>query len=268
MPVHPRLPPVIDVVPPGISLSVVSSYLDSLLRLSEIPDEANAVNGLQVANGGTITRIVAAVDASQDTVNAAVAGGPGALILVHHGLLWDGNLPVTRRRYNRLRALFSGDAALYAAHIPLDVHPELGNNVALADLLDLRVQGWFGQYKGINLGVWCDCDLSRDELHGRLQAKLERSCQLIPGGPDRVHRVGIISGAGGTMVGQAIAAGLDTFITGEGPHHTFFDATEGNINLIYAGHYATEQLGVQRLAQHLSSRFGIPWEYHHHDTGL
>ena len=251
-----------------VSLSAVSSYLDSLLRLSEIPDESNALNGLQVTNGGIINRLVAAVDASQDTIDAALSGGPGALILVHHGLFWDGNVPVTGRRYRRLQALLGGDTALYSAHIPLDVHPELGNNVALAELLDVPVQGWFGQYKGINLGVACDRELPRNVLLTRLQDALGVACRLIPGGPDPVRRMGIISGAGGTMVGQAISAGLDTLITGEGPHHTYFDAIEGQINLIYAGHYATEQLGIQRLAQHLSGRFGIPWEFHHHDTGL
>ena len=253
---------------PGISLSVISSYLDSLLRISDIPDESNAVNGLQVANSGVINRLFAAVDASQDTINAAGAGGPGALILVHHGLLWDGNVAVTGRRYNRLRTLFSNDLALYGAHIPLDVHPELGNNVALAELIGLTVRGWFGQYKGIDLGVWGDCELPREVLHRRLEEKLGVSCKLIPGGPARTSRVGIISGAGGNMIMQAIGAGLDSYITGEGPHHTYFDATEGGVNLFYAGHYATEQLGVQRLARHLSSRFMIPWEYHHRDTGL
>lgn len=252
----------------GISLPVITSYLDSLLRLSEIPDESNAVNGLQVANSGFINRMVAAVDASQEAIDAAGSGGPGALILVHHGLLWDGNAPVTGRRYNRLRALFTRDLALYGAHIPLDVHPELGNNVALADMLGIPVHGWFGAYKGIDLGVWGGCELPRENLLLRLDEKLGVKCKLIPGGPARTSRVGIISGAGGNMIGQAIHAGLDTFITGEGPHHTYFDATEGGVNLIYAGHYATEQLGVQRLAQHLSDRFSIPWEFYHRDTGL
>jgi dinuclear metal center YbgI/SA1388 family protein len=254
--------------PPELSLPVLSTYLDSLLRISEIPDESAAVNGLQVANSGIINRLVAAVDASQETIDDAGAAGPGALILVHHGVLWDGNVPITGRRYRRLRALFDHDLALYGAHIPLDIHPELGNNVALAALLEMPVRGWFGDYKGIHLGVWGDCELPREILLQRLEEKLGVSCRLIPGGSDRTSRVGIISGAGGSMIGQAIRAGLDTYITGEGPHHSYFDATEGGVNLIYAGHYATEQLGVQRLAQHLSSRFGIPWEYYHRDTGL
>ena len=255
-------------VPSAVSLPTLTSYLDSLLRLADIPDESNAVNGLQVANRGEVHRIVAAVDASQETFDEAARGGPGALILVHHGLFWDGNLPVTGRRYRRLRSLFDHDLALYSAHIPLDVHPELGNNVALAELIGLQVKGWFGQYKGVSIGVWGELSMDRHLLLRQLDQKLGVQSQLIPGGPDTTARVGIISGAGGTMVRDAIRAGLDTYITGEGPHHTYFDAAEEGVNLVFAGHYATEELGVQRLAEHISTRFGIPWEYHRHDTGL
>ena len=252
----------------SVSLPILTSYLDSLLRLGEIPDDSNAVNGLQVANRGEVNRIVAAVDASQQTIDAAGEGGAGALILVHHGLFWDGNAPVTGRRYRRLRSLFDRDQALYSAHIPLDVHPELGNNVALAELLGLEIKGWFGQYKGIPIGVWGEMVTDRDLLVRRLDEKLGVQSRLIPGGPAKTGRVGIITGAGGGMIQDAIRTGLDTYITGEGPHHTYFDASEDGVNLIYAGHYATEELGVQRLAQHLSARFGIPWEYHRHETGL
>jgi dinuclear metal center YbgI/SA1388 family protein len=255
-------------VPSAVSLQILTSYLDSLLRLADIPDEPNAVNGLQVANRGEVHRIVAAVDASQETFDEAARGGPGALILVHHGLFWDGNIPVTGRRYRRIRSLFDHDLALYSAHIPLDVHPELGNNVALAELIGLQVKGWFGQYKGIPIGVWGELSQGRDLLIRQLDQKLGVRSQLVPGGPDTTARVGIISGAGGTMIRDAIRIGLDTYITGEGPHHTYFDAAEEGVNLVFAGHYATEELGVQRLARHLSTRFGIPWEYHRHATGL
>lgn len=253
---------------PAVSLPILTSYLDSFLRIGEIPDESNAVNGLQVANLGAVHRIVAAVDASQETIEAAGAGGPGALLLVHHGLLWDGNAPVTGRRYRRLRALFDHDQALYSAHIPLDVHPELGNNVALAELIGLEVKGWFGHYKGIPVGVWGEMTIARSGLVRQLNQKLGVQSKLIAGGPDQASRVGIISGAGGNMIRDAVRIGLDTFITGEGPHHSYFDASEEGVNLIYAGHYATEELGVQRVARHLSDRFGIPWGYHRHDTGL
>ncbi len=255
--------------PRSIPLETVAAYLDTYLRIAEVPDSPQALNGLQVANSGTVTGIVAAVDATQDTIDG-ISGrdGPGRLLLVHHGLFWDGNQPVTGRRYRRLRSLLQHEIAVYSAHIPLDVHPEMGNNVALAEMLGMPVQGWFGQHRGVPIGVWGELTITMDDLVRRLDAGLETRSKLIPGGPDHAARVGIISGAGGSAIGEAIAAGLDTFITGEGAHHTYFDAAEGGINVIYAGHYATEILGVQRLARHLSDRFDVPWEFHRHDTGL
>jgi len=260
------------------ALSEVAVYLDGYLRIREVPDEANAVNGLQVENGGEIGRIVAAVDASLETILQAGAAGapPGgaagpALLLVHHGLFWDGNVPLTGRRFRRIRALLERDIALYAAHIPLDVHPEVGNNVVLAGRLGMRVGGWFGSYRGVPIGVWGEAPAElrgREALTRRLGEMLRVDPRLIPGGPADVQRVGIVTGGAGTMIAAARDAGLDTFITGEGPHHTYFDAMEWGVNVIYAGHYATEQVGVQALAAHLSDRFGLPWEFHHHPTGL
>ncbi len=259
-----------------IPLADVVAYLDGYLRIREVPDEPNAVNGLQIENGGRVGRIVAAVDASLETIAGSGRERPGeeavpTLLLVHHGLFWDGNVPLTGRRYRRVRALLDRDTALYAAHIPLDVHPEVGNNVVLAAQLGLNVLGWFGSYRGISLGVWGDAPLElrdRDALTRRLRELLGAEARLIPGGAANVRRIGIVTGGAGTMIAAARDAGLDTFITGEGPHHTYFDATEWGLNLIYAGHYATEQVGVQALAAHLAARFGLPWEFHHHPTGL
>jgi dinuclear metal center YbgI/SA1388 family protein len=251
-------------------LTEVVSYLDQYLRTREIPDEAGAVNGLEVENrSGLVGRLVAAVDASQATIDGARGPGPGMLV-VHHGLLWDGNIPVTGRRFRRLAALLDHDIALYAAHIPLDVHPEVGNNVLLARSLGIGELGWFDDYKGVPLGVRGDLEsgVSRSELVSRLEGLLRSPARLIAGGPELCRTIGVITGAGGSRIGSAKAAGVDTFITGEGAHHTYFDAMEHGLNVIYAGHYATEQLGVKALAAHLSARFGLPWEYHHYPTGL
>ena len=255
----------------AVPLADVVAYADEFLRVREVADERNAVNGLQVENRGTISGIVAAVDASQATIDGAP---PGSLLLVHHGLFWDGNVPVTGRRYRRLSSLIEHDVALYSAHIPLDLHPEVGNNVVLADRLGIEVEGWFGDYKGSPIGVW---GFAPTGLHARetLVAEVNRAlgtyapgARLIPGGAERVARVGIITGGAGNMIGDARNAGLDTYITGEGPHHTFFDAVEWGLNVIYAGHYATETLGVQALASHLGDRFDLEWEFHDHPTGL
>jgi dinuclear metal center YbgI/SA1388 family protein len=253
----------------GTPLGVLVAHLDSLLRIREIPDEPNAVNGLQTESRGPIRRIVAAVDASQATIDGVIArAGPATLLLVHHGLLWDGNVPIVDRRYRRLRALLDNDIAVYAAHIPLDVHPQLGNNAVLAQQLGVEAEGWFGNYRGIPLGVHGRLALSRDQLVERLGGILGSPATLIAGGPEVTGRVGIVTGAGSGMLAAARELGLDTFITGEGPHHSYFDAMEWGLNLVYGGHYATEKLGVQCLAEHLAERFGLEWQFHDHDTGL
>jgi dinuclear metal center YbgI/SA1388 family protein len=262
----------------GIPLKELVLYLDEYLQIKQIPDEANAVNGLQVENTGYVGGIVAAVDASQATIDGVIAtlepGQPPPLILVHHGLLWDGNVPLTGRRYRRMSALLDHDIPLYAAHIPLDVHPEVGNNAVLAERLGLQIEGWFGSYRGIVMGVWGHAPASlktRESLAlelDRVLHTLKGSATLIPGGPEIPARIGIITGGAGNMIGEARAAGLDTYITGEGPHHTYFDAVEWGLNVLYAGHYATETLGVQALASHLAERFEVAWDFHDHPTGL
>ena len=250
----------------------VVAYLNEYLRIGEVADESNAVNGLQVENSGEVDGIVAAVDASQATIDGIAR--PRTLLLVHHGLFWDGNVPVTGRRYRRLAALIENDTALYSAHNALDLHPEVGNNVVLAERLGMGVEGWFGTYRGHAIGVWGFVPpalASRETLVaelGRAVGNFAPGPKLIAGGPDRVSRVGIITGGAGSMIAAARDAGLDTYITGEGPHHTYFDAMEWGLNVIYAGHYATETLGVQALASHLAERFDLEWEFHDHPTGL
>jgi dinuclear metal center YbgI/SA1388 family protein len=254
----------------AVAVAEITEYLDTLLRVREVPDEGNAVNGLQVENGGTVDRIVAAVDASLEAIEHAAPAGSeaGTLLLVHHGLLWDGNVPLTGRRYRRVRALFDRNIALYSAHMPLDLHPDVGNNIVLARRLDVELVGWFGEYKGHRLGVYGELSLGRDALVRRIEGQLGATARLIPGGPETTRRVGIVTGSGGGFIAEAVAAGIDTLITGEGPHHTYFDAMELGVNVVYAGHYATEQVGVQALAQHLGLRFELPWEFHRHPTGM
>jgi len=251
-------------------LSEVSRFLDSFLRIAEIPDEPNAVNGLQVENSGVVARVVSAVDATLETI-AGIQPGDPALLLVHHGLFWEGNVPLVGRRFRRVKALLDRDTALYAAHIPLDLHPEVGNNVELARRIGLPIDGWFGAYRGAPIGVWGmapEAISDRSALVAVLDSHLGTTSRLIPGGPARVRRLGIVTGGAGSMVAAARDAGLDTFITGEGAHHTYFDAMEWGLNLIYAGHYATEQVGVQALARRLEVQFGLPWEFHRHPTGM
>ena len=256
-----------------VALTDLVAYLDGYLKVRETPDYDGAVNGLQVENAGAVDRIIAAVDASQATIDGVTALGGSPLLLVHHGLFFDGNLPVTGRRYRRLRALLANDVAVYSSHLPLDAHSVVGNNAVLARLLGLEILGAFGNYRGNPIGVWGIASpgiATRATLSARLQEVLglADAPRLIAGGPDQVQRVGIVTGGAGTMVKEARDAGLDTFITGEGPHHTYFDAMEFGVNVFHAGHYATETVGVRALAEHLGSRFELPYSFHDHPTGM
>ena len=173
------------------------------------------------------------------------------LLLVHHGLFWGGLAPLTGRAYRRVAGLVKHNIALYSAHLPLDVHPEVGNNAVLARQLGVARRGEFGEEYGIRIGVWGEVDVSRAALAQRLEEVVGGRARLMAFGPERVRRVGIVTGAAGSMIAQAAALGLDTYITGEGSHHTFFDAEELGLNVFYAGHYATETFGVRALAERL-----------------
>jgi dinuclear metal center YbgI/SA1388 family protein len=251
-----------------MDLRALVAYLDGYLRVREVPDSPHALNGLQVDAGrAEVRRIAVAVDAVQRTIERAVAERAD-LLLVHHGLFWDGHRPVTARRYRRLRALFEADLPVYSAHIPLDVHPEVGNNAVLARALGLEPRGSFGDYQGWPLGVWGETDTSRDHLAERLAGVLGGPVTVVPGGPERIRRLGVITGGAGGEVATAADAGLDAFVTGEGAHHNYFDAEEGGINLFLGGHYRTETWGLRALAEHLEARFGIGWTFIDHPTGL
>jgi dinuclear metal center YbgI/SA1388 family protein len=252
-----------------VRLAEVVGYLDAYLRIAEIPDHDTALNGLQVENGGFVSGLVAAVDASQRTIDQVVHDfAPGTLLVVHHGLFWDGNQAVLGRRYRRIKALLDHDVGVYSAHIPLDVHPDIGNNVVLARMLGILDPVSFDSYRGIPFGAAGRLIMSRDLLVTRLAELLGGLVHLIAGGPETTTRVGVITGAAGGRIQAAATAGLDTFITGEGAHHTAFDALELGVNVLYAGHYATETVGVKALTAHLAERFGLPWEFHDHPTGL
>lgn len=251
----------------GYCIDDVASYLESYLNLRQVPDDPRALNGLQVANSGRIGLIAAAVDACQATIDNAAERGAG-LLLVHHGLFWSGLEALTGRHGRRIRKLIQSDLALYSAHLPLDCHAEVGNNPVLARSLGIRELAPFGEFEGFRIGVMGHLSLSRGQLVSTLERLLQTAPQLLPTGPEQVKRVAVVTGAGASHIGEAKAAGADTLITGEGPHHSYFDAEELGINVIYAGHYATETLGVKALAAHLSARFQTPWEFLDHPTGL
>lgn len=244
----------------------VAAYLDELLAVRTVPDYPNALNGLQLANRGQVHRVAAAVDASERAIREAIRRGCD-LLVVHHGLFWSGNQPITGRHYRKLSQAVGSDLAVYAAHLPLDVHPELGNNALLARSLGIDLVGEFAEYMGIAIGRWGTLELKREALVARLDELLGGRIRVVAGGPEVVRKVGVVSGGGGSAIEAALAAGLDTLITGEGAHHTYFDAEEGGLNALFGGHYATETFGVKAAAERLAARFGLTWEFLELPTG-
>jgi dinuclear metal center YbgI/SA1388 family protein len=248
-------------------LADIVSFLDSELRTAEIPDYPGALNGLQLANSGSIPRLIAAVDASLPVIEAAAAGGPG-LLLVHHGMFWQGAQTVTGAFYRKLKTAMDADLAIYSSHLPLDIHPVWGNNIRLAQELGLRHPEPFFESKGIRLGVRGIWEGDRNALMSRLEQVVEGPVHVCPAGPDSPSVVGIITGGAGSEVARIAAAGIDSFLTGEGPHWSYPLAEELGINVFYAGHYATETFGVKALAAALADRYSLEWEFAHRPTGL
>ncbi len=249
------------------SLTQIARYCDRLLRTAAYTDYDGAFNGLQVENRGTVTRITAAVDASLATVRLAVAA-QADLLLVHHGLFWSARHPWTGKSYELLRVLLENNLAVYSSHLPLDAHPRLGNNAQLCAALGLKPRRPFFECKGQPIGFETKANIARSQLAKQLGRALGGPAKLAPGGPAVCRRIGIVTGGAGNELRQAAAAGLDTFITGEGAHWTFALAEEFGLNVFYGGHYATETFGVKALAAHLSRRFRIPWVFVDHPTGL
>lgn len=249
------------------SLKEIVSFLDSELRISDITDYSGAMNGLQLENGGSVGKVAAAVDASLPVVEAAVEQGAD-LLVVHHGMFWQGAQPLTGAFYRKIRIAIEGGLAIYSAHLPLDVHPEIGNNALLMRALGLSPIGGFLPSKGLDIGLVANVDLSRGELLERVRAAVGTSVHLCPGGPERIRTLGIVTGGAGSEVKVAADAGLDTFITGEGPHWSYPLAEELGINVLYAGHYATETFGVKALAGLLAARFSLDTEFVDRPTGL
>lgn len=250
-----------------IPLAEVTRHLDGLLHLREIADYPEAHNGLQLENAGGVTRVGAAVDACGYTIDQAAERGVD-LLAVHHGMMWGGSQPVTGGRYRLWKRALDAGIAIYSAHLPLDAHPRLGNTALLCAALGMGETRPFFPYKGTMLGQWAEWEIDRDGLVQRLADAVGGPVRVCPGGPARTARVGVVTGGAGAEMREAVAAGLDTFITGEGPHWSYPLAEELGLNILYGGHYATETFGVKALAAHLGEQFGLPWEFIDHPSGL
>jgi dinuclear metal center YbgI/SA1388 family protein len=252
---------------PHCSLAVLVRHANRLLQVEEFQDWEGAVNGLQVENRGRVHRIAAAVDATRSTIRKAAAAGAD-LLLVHHGLFWSETRPWTGPRYEMIRMLVEHDLAVYSAHLPLDAHPKLGNNAQLCAAIGLKRLKPFFPAKGRLIGLRGEFGGRREELCRKLQRATGADVKLLPGGPPICRQVGVVTGGGGEDLLLAAAAGVDTFVTGEGPHWTYAIAEDAGINVLYGGHYATETFGVRSLAAHLAKRFRLSWLFVSHPTGL
>lgn len=255
-------------------LDEVVRFLNEELRSGEIPDYDAALNGLQLANAGKVSRVAAAVDFSTATVDGALNAGAN-LLLVHHGMFWGGADRIVGPTFARLKRAMDGGLAVYSSHLPLDLHPSLGNNTLFARELQLEPAGTFGRHKTIEIGVFGNAtNLATATLFERVRAYSSRyATAAVCTSSDTsraTRRWAIMTGAGASSetLREAVERGVDTLIVGEGPHHTAVTASELGVAIMYAGHYASEVFGVRALAEHVARRFDISATFVDAPTGL
>ena len=252
-----------------MKLESLLQYIDKYMAVAAHRDDPRAVNGLQVEGRGEVGHVVAAVDASEASIQDAVARGAD-LLIVHHGLFWGGSAPLTGRLLRRVKPLIEGGVSLYGCHLPLDSHAEIGNSALLGRALGLSLEGRFGRFDGVEVG-WqgrLDPPVDPTTLSARTEVAVGGPVRLIAGGGPRIERVGVVTGAGAGALEEAAQLGLDALVTGECDHHHYLDAMELGVHLVLAGHYATETFGVKALAAHVAERFGLTWEFVDRPTGL
>jgi dinuclear metal center YbgI/SA1388 family protein len=243
-----------------VQLDDLVLYCDKRTRRAAFKDAPGAFNGLQVANNGRVSKIGAAVDAGLVPFQKAVAAGVDFLI-VHHGMYWDMPRPLVGSVYERVATLVRGNCALYSNHLPLDAHPEIGNNALLARQLGLKPSRPFLVRDGEAIGWVADSPrLDRALLRAKLQGLYSRVV-AIECGLRAPRAIAFCSGAGNSAVPELIAAGVDTLVTGELREEWFNRAQEEKLNLYCCGHYATEVHAVKALAAELAKKFKLPWEF-------
>jgi dinuclear metal center YbgI/SA1388 family protein len=235
----------------------IIAFLDELLDAPAFPDYGP--NGLQVPGTEQVERVVTGVSAHRELFERAAEAGAD-LVIAHHGLFWDSHpRSVSQPMKERLRILFDADISLAAYHLPLDAHPEVGNNALICEELRLERAEPFGEHHGRTVGFVGRSaqGLTFDELRGRCERVFGREPFAWDTGPGTVHSLGIVSGGAASDFGEAIALGLDAFLTGEPAEYAMADARESGVHFIAAGHYATETFGVRRLGELVAERFGV-----------
>lgn len=244
------------------------TYLDGYLRIGEIQDYGP--QGLQVeAANDHVQRVALSVDTSPPAIEAAAAWGAD-MLLVHHGLFWRSVERIAGPLGWRVRQLLENGISLYAAHLPLDAHPEVGNNAVLARMLDLDIKQWWCEPTNVPIAVLGTVPKGTflPQMVETIQQQLNSSVRVLNHGPERVQNVAILSGFGADKVADAKALGADTFLTGETSHANYWAAADYGMNVLYAGHYATETVGVQALGHHLVEKFGVEVKFFDFPTDM
>jgi dinuclear metal center YbgI/SA1388 family protein len=240
-------------------LRTIVDYCQKRLRVGEIKDFKGSANGLQVENDGNITRIGAIVDAGLIPFQEAAARKVD-LLICHHGLYWEPPFPVKGAAREKLKVLLDNNIALYSCHLPLDAHQEIGNNAVITQKLGLKVEKWSLEFEGVPMAPICDYDDSRDALATRLQSLFNHVTRM-EFGSKKPKRVCIVSGSGRLVLPELQSLGVDTLVTGEMKEESFNLAQEERLNVYACGHYDTEVFGVRALAEELSNKFNVPWEF-------
>ncbi|RLM57019.1 Nif3-like dinuclear metal center hexameric protein [Halobellus sp. Atlit-31R] len=254
-----------------MQLSTLVADLDDRLDTDAYADVDASANGLQIGpDEGSVDHVAFAVDAAAATIEAAAEAGAD-LLVTHHGLVWGGLDRVTGRDYANVAALVDHDLALYVSHLPLDGHDELGNAAGVADYLELTDQAPFGTLGPVTIGQrgrTAD-PYSASELRDRLAGldTGEREPQVLDFGPEEIRDIAIVTGSGTDWLGEAVEAGVDALVTGEGKQQAYHEAREAGVHVFLAGHYATETFGVERLADLVADR-GVETTVLSYPTGL
>jgi dinuclear metal center YbgI/SA1388 family protein len=244
-----------------VELDSVVSYCHKRLNLDSIIDFDNAENGLQLENNGRVTKIAASVDAGLIPLQQA-SQAKADLLLCHHGLFWSPITPIKDHNYKKIKTAMDNNIAVLSAHLPLDCHPEIGNNALLAKALNLEVIDTFLEYKGTHYSFICQSSgCTRTMLTERLKTLFPKTFSSILYGSENPEKIAILTGSGQSAVPYLKAHNIDTLITGELKQHHFNMAQEMELNLYPCGHYATETFGVKALAEELANHFKIEWTF-------
>ena len=245
-------------------LKEVVDFLDNELGIKDVEDRSN--NGLQVSGNEEVKRIAFAVDACLEVFEKAKEFD---MIIVHHGLSWGDSLKyLTGINYSRVKFLVENNISLYAAHLPLDKHKAYGNNAQFCKIFGFSNVKEFGDYNGQVIGFSGEKEISLKDFVKEINEKLNTKCKVLDFGNEKIKNIGVVSGGGSSALNEAIDKDLDCFVTGEIPHYAYQLAKEGKINLIAAGHYATETLGVKALMNPVKEKFNVEVKFIDAPSGL